>query len=137
MIALDRTLVSLEGRKGLVTGIANDQSIAWGCAKAFRALGAELAVTYLNEKARPHVEPLARKLEAPLFLPLDVMHAGEMQAVFDGIRRSWGRSRRRSSPAAATPPPSSARKGSACTPYRPARSRRAPLPASPTSTNCS
>jgi enoyl-[acyl-carrier protein] reductase I len=53
----------LQGRRGLVTGIANDQSIAWGCAKAFRRLGAELAVTYLNEKAKPHVEPLARQLE--------------------------------------------------------------------------
>ena len=60
----DRSSVSLAGRKGLVTGIANDQSIAWGCAKAFRFLGADLAVTYLGEKARPHVEPLARELEA-------------------------------------------------------------------------
>ena len=66
MIMLDRALVTLEGRRGLVTGIANDQSIAWGCAKAFRGLGAELAVTYLNEKAKPHVEPLARQLEAGL-----------------------------------------------------------------------
>ena len=59
-------LVSLAGRKGLVTGIANDQSIAWGCAKAFRFLGADLAVTYLNDKAKPHVEPLARELEAEI-----------------------------------------------------------------------
>ena len=50
----------LEGKKGLIVGIANDQSIAWGCAKAFRALGAELAVTYLNDKAKKYVEPLAR-----------------------------------------------------------------------------
>jgi enoyl-[acyl-carrier protein] reductase I len=91
MIALDRTLVSLEGRKGLVTGIANDQSIAWGCAKAFRALGAELAVTHLNEKARPHVEPLARELEAPLLLPLDLRNEGELEAVFAAIRERWGR----------------------------------------------
>ena len=91
MIALDRTLVSLEGRKGLVTGIANDQSIAWGCAKAFRALGAELAVTHLNEKARPHVEPLARELEAPLLLPLDLRNEGELEAVFAVIRERWGR----------------------------------------------
>ena len=61
---------SLQGKKGLVVGIANDQSIAWGCARAFRAFGAELAVTYLNEKARPHVEPLAQELEAPIVLPL-------------------------------------------------------------------
>ena len=53
------TKVALKGRKGLIVGIANDKSIAWGCAKAFRALGADLAVTYLNEKAKKHVEPLA------------------------------------------------------------------------------
>jgi hypothetical protein len=51
----------LEGKKGLIIGIANDQSIAWGCAKAFRALGAELAITYLNDKAKKYVEPLARQ----------------------------------------------------------------------------
>src|SRR5262245_51821366 len=58
----------LEGKRGLVVGIANDQSIAWGCAKAFRALGAELAVTYLNDKAKKFVEPLARELEAPILM---------------------------------------------------------------------
>ena len=62
----DRSSVSLAGRKGLVTGVANDQSIAWGCAKAFRFLGAELALTYLNERAMPHVEPLAREVEASI-----------------------------------------------------------------------
>ena len=62
----------LEGKKGLIVGIANDQSIAWGCAKAFRALGAEVAVTYLNDKAKKFVEPLARELEAPILMPLDV-----------------------------------------------------------------
>ena len=69
--AFPETKVALKGRKGLVVGIANDQSIAWGCAKAFRALGAELAVTYLNDRARKHVEPLANELEAPIFMPLD------------------------------------------------------------------
>ena len=62
----------LEGKRGLIVGIANDQSIAWGCAKAFRALGAELAVTYLNEKAKKHVQPLASLLEASIMMPLDV-----------------------------------------------------------------
>ena len=65
----------LEGKRGLIVGIANDQSIAWGCAKAFRAFGAELAVTYLNEKAKKFVEPLAKELEAPIFMPLDVQDA--------------------------------------------------------------
>src|SRR3954466_5262804 len=90
MIALDRTLGSLEGRKGLVTGVANDQSIAWGCAKAFRALGAEVAVTYLNDKAKPHVEPLAAVLDAPLLLPLDLRIDGQLEAVFDAMRGRWG-----------------------------------------------
>jgi enoyl-[acyl-carrier protein] reductase I len=80
----------LEGKKGLIVGIANEHSIAWGCAKAFRALGAELAVTYLNDKAKPYVEPLARELEAPIFAPLDVRTPGQMEAVFERISRDWG-----------------------------------------------
>jgi enoyl-[acyl-carrier protein] reductase I len=81
----------LEGKRGLIVGIANDQSIAWGCAKAFRALGAEIAVTYLNDKARKYVEPLARELEAPIFMPLDVAVPGQMEAVFERIAADWGR----------------------------------------------
>jgi enoyl-[acyl-carrier protein] reductase I len=79
----------LEGKRGLVVGIANEQSIAWGCAKAFRALGAELAVTYLNDKAMKYVEPLARELEAPIFMPLDVRTSGQMEAVFKRIATTW------------------------------------------------
>jgi len=81
----------LEGKKGLVIGIANDQSIAWGCAAAFRALGAELAVTYLNDKAKKYVEPLARELEAPIVMPLDVRTPGQMEAVFERIKKDWGK----------------------------------------------
>ena len=81
----------LEGKQGLIVGIANDQSIAWGCAKAFRALGAEVAVTYLNEKAKKFVEPLARELEAPILMPLDVRTPGQMEAVFERIEKEWGR----------------------------------------------
>ena len=84
------TKVALKGRKGLIVGIANDQSIAWGCAKAFRALGAELAVTYLNDKAKKHVQPLAEMLEAPLFMPLDVTVDGQMESAFDYIKSEWG-----------------------------------------------
>jgi len=80
----------LDGKKGLVVGIANEHSIAWGCARAFRAFGAELAVTYLNEKARPHVEPLAQELEAPIVLPLDVASPGQLEAVFEHITKTWG-----------------------------------------------
>ena len=81
----------LEGKKGLVVGIANDQSIAWGCAKAFRAFGAELAVTYLNDKAKKFVDPLARALEASIVMPLDVGKPGQMEAVFERIGKEWGK----------------------------------------------
>src|SRR5918997_1006344 len=85
------SLISLEGKRGLVVGIANDSSIAYGCAKAFRALGAELAVTYLNAKAERFVKPLADELEASLFLPLDVRVEGELEAVFATIEEKWGK----------------------------------------------
>jgi len=81
----------LEGKRGLIVGIANDQSIAWGCAKAFRAFGAELAVTYLNDKAKKYVDPLARELEASILMPLDVRTPGQMEAVFERIAKDWGR----------------------------------------------
>jgi len=81
----------LEGKRGLVVGIANENSIAWGCAKAFRAFGAELAVTYLNDKAKKYVDPLARALEAPIVMPLDVNVPGQMEAVFERIAKDWGR----------------------------------------------
>lgn len=80
----------LAGKRGLVTGIANADSIAWGCAKAFRAMGAELAVTYLNDKARPHVEPLAHQVDASLLMPLDLLREGELEAVFERIAAEWG-----------------------------------------------
>lgn len=81
----------LEGKRGLIVGIANDQSIAWGCARAFRSLGAELAVTYLNEKARKYVEPLCKVLEAPIVMPLDMREPGQLEAVFERIEKEWGR----------------------------------------------
>src|SRR6516225_8738215 len=81
----------LEGKQGLIVGIANDQSIAWGCAKAFRAFGAEVAVTYLNEKAKKFVLPLAEVLEASIVMPLDVNAPGQMEAVFERIEKEWGK----------------------------------------------
>jgi enoyl-[acyl-carrier protein] reductase I len=81
----------LKDKKALVVGIANEHSIAYGCARAFRELGADLALTYLNEKAKPHVAPLASELEAALLLPMDVARPGELEAVFDRITREWGR----------------------------------------------
>ena len=76
----------LTGRKALVVGVANENSIAWGCAKAFHELGAQVAITYLNDKARPYVEPLARTAEAPLFLPLDVSVPGQLEAAFEASK---------------------------------------------------
>jgi len=82
--------LSLEGKRGLVVGIANDQSIAYGCARQFRALGAELAITYLNEKAEKHVRPIAEDLGASIFLPCDVREPDELEQVFKTIGERWG-----------------------------------------------
>ncbi|HMP06129.1 MAG TPA: SDR family oxidoreductase, partial [Lacipirellulaceae bacterium] len=81
----------LTGKKGLVVGIANDASIAWGCARAFRQHGAELAVTYLNDKARAFVQPLAAQLEAPIVLPLDVTQPDQQSDLFEAIDAQWGK----------------------------------------------
>jgi enoyl-[acyl-carrier protein] reductase I len=80
----------LGGKRGLIVGMANENSIAWGCARAFRALGTDLAVTYLNDKARKHVEPLADALEAEILLPLDVGIPGQLESVFERISKTWG-----------------------------------------------
>ncbi|MBW8282462.1 MAG: enoyl-ACP reductase FabI [Rhizobium sp.] len=85
------SLTNLAGKRGLVVGIANEMSIAAGCAEAFRAAGAELAVTYLNKKAEAFVRPVADKLDAALFVPLDVRIPGQMEAVFERIEREWGK----------------------------------------------
>ena len=85
---LSRTV--FQGKKILITGIANEHSIAYGCAKAFHELGAEVAITYLNEKAKRFVEPLAEELECKLFLPLDVSQPGQLEDVFKNIEEQWG-----------------------------------------------
>lgn len=87
----DPARLRLDGKKGLIVGIANAQSIAYGCAQATRALGADLAMTYLNDKAKPHVAPLAEGLGAALLLPLNVAEAGALEAVFEAIRTRWGK----------------------------------------------
>lgn len=84
------SLALLKGKRALVTGIANDQSIAWGCAKAFQAFGADVAVTYLNEKSKIYVEPLAKELGAQIFMPLDLQQDGQLEAVFERIKNDWG-----------------------------------------------
>jgi len=81
----------LSGQKALVVGIANDQSIAYGCAKAFQITGSDLAVTWLNERARRFVEPLATELGASITAALDVSVPGQLESVFDQIRAQWGK----------------------------------------------
>ena len=81
----------MAGKRGLIVGIANDQSIAYGCARAIRRAGAELAVTYLNDRAEPHVRPLAEQLGASLVVPCDVRESGQLEAVFERIATDWGR----------------------------------------------
>ena len=90
-MAFDIPSPPLKGKKALVVGIANENSIAYGCARAFHELQADLAITYLNEKSKPYVEPLAQQFEAPIFMPLDVSQPGQLEAVFDEITRKWGR----------------------------------------------
>ena len=86
---IDISQKPLSGKKGLVLGIANEHSIAYGCAQAFRALGAELAITYSNEKTKTYTEPLARELAAPIFLPCDVRQPGQMEGVFQAVEHNW------------------------------------------------
>jgi len=75
--------------RGVIVGIANDQSIAWGCAKALRAAGADIAMTYLNEKTKKFIEPLAKEVDASFLLPLDVTNDDGTQNAFDEISTRW------------------------------------------------
>ena len=84
-------MFNLQGKKGLVVGVANNKSIAYGCAKAFSVCGAELAITYMNEKSEQYVRPLAELLNASLILPLDVEKEGELEQVFAAIEEKWGK----------------------------------------------
>lgn len=81
----------LRGKRGLVVGVANEHSIAFGCASKLRAFGAELAITYANEKSEKYVRPLAEQIQANLIMPLNVEHPRELEAAFDQIRAEWGR----------------------------------------------
>ena len=81
----------LKGQRALIVGVANDRSIAWGCAQAMHRSGAEIAMTYLNDRARPYVEPLAEAVEAPLFLPLEVRDTAQVDALFEAVTAKWGR----------------------------------------------
>ncbi len=91
MMTIENPTPILAGYKALVVGVANEDSIAYGCAQAFRAVGADVAITYLNDKAKPHVEPLAQALGASIFAPLDVSKPGELEALFARIEKEWGK----------------------------------------------
>lgn len=91
MSPMPSPLVDLRGKRGLVVGIANAQSIAAGCAQAFAACGATLAATYLNAKAEPHVRLVTDALDCPILLPCDVHEPGQLEAVFATIAEKWGR----------------------------------------------
>lgn len=81
---------SLNGKRGLVVGVANEESIAYGCARAFKDAGASLALTYLNDKAKRHVQPLSEQLGAEIFLPCDVRKPGQISELFEAIEDTWG-----------------------------------------------
>ena len=81
----------LKSKKGLIVGIANRNSIAYGCAEVLHGAGAELAVTYLNAKAEPFVRPLAEGLGSPIVVPCDVREPGQLEGVFSRIQKEWGR----------------------------------------------
>lgn len=83
--------INLSGKVGLVVGIANEHSIAYGCGKAFYQAGAECVVTYVNDKAKPYVAPLAEMLKAPLFMPCNVQEPEQMDAVFNAITDRYGK----------------------------------------------
>ena len=87
---MQNALIDLRGKRGLILGIANDRSIAYGCARIMAGCGADLAVTYLDAAAEPYVRPLAEALRCPLILPCDVRAPGQLEAVFDAVRTTWG-----------------------------------------------
>lgn len=84
-----KPLVDLSGKRGLVVGIANEHSIAAGCAQAFRDCGAQIAATYLNDKAKPFVAPVAHAIGVEWLAPCDVRVAGELEALFERVRVEW------------------------------------------------
>ncbi len=81
----------LKGKKGLVVGVANSHSLAYGCARHFRDAGADLAITYLNAKTEKYVHPLAEELGCEIARPCDVSAPGALESVFEEIGAKWGR----------------------------------------------
>ncbi len=88
---MENGCIDLKGKKGLIVGVANEHSLAWAASRQFRAAGADLALTYLNDKAKPYVEPLARQVDAAIFQSCNVNQESELEAVFETIAAKWGR----------------------------------------------
>ena len=80
----------MKGKRGVILGLANDKSIAWGIAQQLSAAGAELAFTFLNEALEKRVRPLAESLGSKIILPCDVQNEEEINAVFDELKQQWG-----------------------------------------------
>ena len=80
----------MKGRKGLVTGIANDHSIAWGIARTLHQHGAEIAVTYQGDAFGRRVKPLAEQIGSKLVMPCDVEDSASVEAVFETLGNEWG-----------------------------------------------
>jgi enoyl-[acyl-carrier protein] reductase I len=81
----------MQGKRGIIMGVANDRSIAWGIARALAAQGAEVAFTYQGEALEKRVRPLAESIGSTLVLPCDVADDASMDAAFDAVARAWGR----------------------------------------------
>lgn len=80
----------LSGKKALIIGIANESSIAFGCARSLKMAGAELAITYLNEKAKPFVDKIANKLKPSIYCGCDVTKNEDLEHLFSEIESKWG-----------------------------------------------
>lgn len=83
-------MIDMKGKRGLIMGVANDHSIAWGIAKALRDAGAELAFTYQGEAFGKRVKPLAESVGSDILLPCDVEDLETVDAVFDTLKDKWG-----------------------------------------------
>jgi enoyl-[acyl-carrier protein] reductase I len=87
---VSRSAIDLSGKRGVVIGVANAASIATGCARAFQAGGARQILTYLNDKAEPHVRPVAEAVGAEALLPYDVTRADELDALVGAAKDAFG-----------------------------------------------
>ncbi len=91
MVNADKISSLMAGKKGLIMGVANDRSIAWGIAKTAHAHGAELAFTYQGEALEKRVRPLAEEIGSDIVLPCDVTDEASVEATFKAIEEKWGK----------------------------------------------